>query len=147
MAKRGFTWEPRSVEKIIDFCLTEGAKPEQLVIGAAFYGRAWKGVEPEANGLYQANGGSYIGWSAYHQIREEFEQKNGFERHWDSIAKAPYLFNPTDSIFISYDDTASVALKTRFARAQRLGGIMFWELGNDTKGDHSLLDAIHAANQ
>lgn len=145
MAERGFTWEPRSAEKIVAFCIDQGAKPEQLVIGAAFYGRAWKGVPPQDNGLYQPNGGVYIGWSAYHQIRREFESKNGFQRHWDPVAKAPYLYNPTDSIFISFDDTASVKLKARYAMEQNLGGIMFWELGNDTKEENSLLDAIYEA--
>lgn len=142
MEKRGYNWHPRSVERIINYCITEGADPGQLVIGAAFYGRAWKGVHPEQNGMYQKNGGSYIGWSAYHHIRSEFESKNGFTRYWDDVAKAPYLFNPVDSIFVSYDDTMSVKLKTRYAINKQLGGIMFWELGNDTKEENSLVDAI-----
>ncbi|MEN8117641.1 MAG: glycoside hydrolase family 18 protein [Bacteroidota bacterium] len=143
MKERGMATGPQSVERIIDYCIAEGANPKQLVIGAAFYGRAWKGVHPEDNGLYQKNGGPYIGWSAYQQIRQEFENKNGFTRHWDELAKAPYLFNPVDSIFISYDDTASVKLKTRYSIENNLGGIMFWQLGNDTKEENSLLDAIY----
>lgn len=142
LEKRGIKVAPRSVESIIDFCIEKGADPKQLVVGAAFYGRAWKGVHPENNGLYQRNGGSYIGWSAYHQIRKKFEGKNGFTRYWDDLAKAPYLFNPTDSIWISYDDTMSVKIKTRYSIEKQLGGIMFWELGNDTKEENSLLDAI-----
>ncbi len=147
MAERGFTWEPRSVESIISYCIEEGVSREQLVVGAAFYGRAWKGVHPESNGLYQPNGGSYIGWTAYQQIRNEFENINGFVRYWDEVAKAPYLFNSTDSIWISYDDTVSVKLKTRYAMDEGLGGIMFWQLGNDTKEDNGLLDAIYEAAQ
>ena len=146
MAKRGRKWEPRSVEKIVSFCMENGIDPGQIVIGAAFYGRAWKGVHPDRNGLYQPNGGSYIGWSAYHQIREEFEGKNGFKRHWDPVAKAPFLYNPADSIFISYDDTVSVKLKTKYAMDKNLGGIMFWELGNDTKEENGLLDNIYKAS-
>ena len=46
---------------------------------------------------------------------------------------------------LSYDDTVSVALKTRYAMEKGLGGIMFWELGNDTKANGSLLDAIYTA--
>lgn len=140
--KRGYKVAPRSVESIIDFCIDLGVDPKQLVIGAAFYGRAWKGVHPENNGLYQPNGGSYIGWSAYNQIRAKFENKNGYTRHWDELAQAPYLFNPTDSIFISLDDTMSVKVKTRYTIEKELGGIMFWELSNDTKEENSLLDAI-----
>ncbi|WP_235294729.1 glycoside hydrolase family 18 protein [Portibacter lacus] len=143
MAKRGRTWEPRSVKKIIEFCLAQGVKPEQLVIGAAFYGRAWKGVDPAMNGLYQKNRGEYIGWSAYSQIRSEFEKDKNFTRHWDSIAMAPYLYSVKDSIFITYDDPESVTLKTRYAIEEKLGGIMFWQLGNDTKEENGLLDAIY----
>ena len=147
MKKRGYTYEPRSVERIVDFCIDNGVDPKQIVIGAAFYGRAWKGVPPENNGLYQSNGGSYIGWSAYHQIRKEFEPNKKFTRYWDPIAKAPYLYNAKDSIFISYDDTVSVRLKTSYAQKMKLAGIMFWELGNDTKDKNSLLKAIYDASQ
>ena len=48
---------------------------------------------------------------------------------------------------VSYDDTVSVAQKTEYAMAKGLGGIMFWELGNDTKEEGSLLDAIYKAVQ
>ncbi len=144
-AQQKHQWGPRSTEKIVDFCIKQGVNPRQIVIGAAFYGRAWKGVHPAENGLYQANGGVYIGWSAYHYIRNTFEPDPDFQRHWDKVAKAPYLFNQKDSIFISYDDTVSVKLKTQFAQENNLGGIMFWELSNDTKEDDGLLDAIYQA--
>ena len=140
-------FEPRSVKSIVDFCMKQGVDPQQIVIGAAFYGRAWKGVPPENHGLYQPNTGTFIGWSAYRDIREEYESKNGYTRYWDEVAEAPYLYNPTDSIFFSYDDTTSVKLKTDYALEQDLGGIMFWELGNDTKEENSLVDAIYAEKQ
>ena len=146
MKKRGYTYEPRSVERIVEFCIDNGVSPQQIVIGAAFYGRAWKGVPPDNNGLYQANGGSYIGWSAYHQIRREFESNGNYKRYWDPIAEAPYLYSSTDSVFISYDDTVSVRLKTNYAIKKKLGGIMFWELGNDTKDEDSLLKSIYDAS-
>ncbi|MEL7270466.1 MAG: glycoside hydrolase family 18 protein [Bacteroidota bacterium] len=137
---------PRSAEKIVQFCLDQGIKAEQLVIGAAFYGRAWKGVPPNNNGLYEKNSGAHIGWSAYHQIRKKFESDKTYKRYWDSIAKAPYLYNAKDSIFISYDDSVSVRLKTEYAINKKLGGIMFWQLGNDTKDENSLLQSIYDAS-
>jgi chitinase len=143
MEARGYPVRTRSAEKIIHYCMQQGVKPEQLVIGAAFYGRGWKGVGPDNNGLYERNKGVWIGWAHYGIIREKYEGINGFTRYWDPVAKAPYLYNATDSIFISYDDTVSVKLKTRYAMESGLGGIMFWELGNDTKEDNSLLDAIY----
>ncbi len=134
---------PRSVEKIVNFLIDRGTKPEQIVIGAAFYGRAWKGVPPENKGLYQLSGGIYRGWTAYANIRREFESDGNFVRHWDEKAKASFLYNALDSILVSYDDTVSVRLKIQYAIDEGLGGVMFWELGNDTKEEGSLLDAIY----
>jgi chitinase len=136
---------PRSAQKIVDFLIEEGVNPEQIVIGGAFYGRVWKGVPPAHNGLYQLSGGLHIGWMAYHRIRDEYEVDASFERFWDEKAQAPYMYNQEDSLFVSYDDTVSVALKTKYAMEKGLGGIMFWELGNDTKESGSLLDAIYKA--
>lgn len=137
---------PRSAQKIVDFLIAEGVDPRQIVIGAAFYGRVWKGVSPENNGLYQLSGGIHIGWSAYHHIRKTFEQDDNFERYWDEQAQAAFMYNAKDSLLLSYDDTVSVALKTKYAKEKGLGGIMFWELGNDTKEDRGLLDAIYDAS-
>lgn len=139
--------DPRSVEKIVDFLIQKGVKPGQIIIGAAFYGRVWKGVPPTNQGLYQKSRDVHIGWLAYHQIRSQYEPDGNFLRIWDEKAKAPYMYHALDSLMVSYDDTVSVALKTRFAIENKLGGIMFWELGNDTKESGSLLDAIFAETQ
>jgi chitinase len=136
---------PRSAEKIVDFLIEEGVDPRQIVVGAAFYGRVWQGLPPDNNGLYQKSGGIHIGWIAYHQIRKSYEPDPSFQRYWDDTAKAPYMYNAADSLMVSYDDTVSVARKTEYAMAKGLGGIMFWELGNDTKEKGSLLDAIYKA--
>ena len=138
---------PRSAEKIIDFLINEGVNPKQLVIGAAFYGRVWKGVPPVNNGLYQKSNGIHIGWLSYDQIRHLYEVDSNFQRFWDDNAKAPFMYNSKDSLFVSYDDTVSVAEKTRYAMQKELGGIMFWQLGNDTKTKGSLLEAIYAERQ
>lgn len=136
---------PRSVEKIVDFLIAEGVDPSQIIIGAAFYGRLWKGVPPENNGLYQRSGGIKSGWIAYHRIRENIEPDSAYQRFWDEDAQAPIMYRAADSLMLSYDDTESVALKTKYALEKDLGGIMFWELGNDTKEEGGLLDAINAA--
>jgi chitinase len=138
---------PRSAQKIVDFLIKEGVDPGQIVIGSAFYGRVWKGVPPENNGLYQLSGGIHVGWMAYHQIRELYEPDTNFHRYWDDIAKAPFMYNAEDRLMVSYDDTVSVAQKTKYTIEKGLGGIMFWELGNDTKEEGGLLDAIYQAAQ
>lgn len=139
--------DPRSAQKIVDYLIEKGVNPNQIVIGAAFYGRVWKGVPPLSNGLYQMSGGLHQGWMAYHWIRDTYEKDPNFQRFWDEKAQAPFMYNAKDSLMLSYDDTLSVALKTTYAKEKGLGGIMFWELGNDTKESGSLLDAIYKAAQ
>ncbi len=137
--------EPQSVERIVAFVQELGIDPDQLIIGGAFYGRAWKGVEPTNNGLYQKNQGAHTGWMDYGTIRADYENKNGYTRHWDFVAQAPYLYSPADSVFISYDDPESAAKKVAFAKKAGLGGIMFWQLSNDTREEGGLLDAMYVS--
>ena len=145
-ANFGVEYEPGSVEMIIDYCISQGVSPKQLVVGAAFYGRSWKGVGPANNGLYQANKGDSR-THIYKEIRALVNSDKGYQKHWDSIAKAPYLYNPTDSIFMTYDDTKSVKLKTEYVIKSELGGIMFWQLSQDTKDENSLVNAIYEASK
>jgi chitinase len=135
--------KPWSAEKIISFCMEKGVKPGQIVIGGGFFGKGWQGVPPENDGLYQLSRGPWKGPGGYSAIREKMEDKNDFVRHWDSIAKAPWLYNAKDSIFISYEDTVSIRLKTQYAIQTGLGGIMFWQLGSDAEKE-GLVDAIYA---
>ena len=100
-------------------------------------------MPPDNNGLYQLNRGSWRGRAGYARLREEIENKNGYVRYWDPVAKAPYLYSAKDSVFITYDDTMSVRLKTKYVAEKGLGGIMFWQLGADAPKD-GLVDAIYA---
>jgi len=146
-AEEDLSFEPQSAEMIVDYLIKQGVKPEQIVIGAAFYGRSWKGISPENNGLYQATKGPFKSSIAYHEIRSDFETNTNYKRYWDPVAKAPYLYSAIDSVFISYDDTTSVKLKTEFALKEKLGGIMFWQLSHDTSDQNSLLNAIYEASK
>jgi chitinase len=143
MIEEGDSTKPYSTEKIVTYLINKGVKPSQIVIGSNFSGRAWQGVPPVNNGLYQLNRGSWRGRAGYSRVREEIENKNGYVRYWDPVAKAPYLYSAKDSVFITYDDTMSVRLKTKYAAESGLGGIMFWQLGADAPKD-GLVDAIYA---
>ena len=66
--------------------------------------------------------------------------RQGFERHWDERARAPYLWNAATRTFITYDDARSIGAKADYVRAKGLGGMMFWELSQDRDGE--LLDVI-----
>ena len=58
----------------------------------------------------------------------------------DPRSKAPWLFD--GSTFWTYEDPTSARTKARFAREEHLGGVMAWELSEDSS-DSALLRAAH----
>jgi chitinase len=131
--------DARSTDKAVRQFLAAGVPARKLVIGAAFYGREFAEVSADNDGLYQSYG-HYQGEHPWPQLKADFINQNGFVRHWDAKAQAPYLWNATTRHFISYDDAQSLAAKADYVKAHQLGGIMYWEQGEDPQGE--LLDAI-----
>ncbi|NJO13058.1 MAG: hypothetical protein HC872_05860 [Gammaproteobacteria bacterium] len=129
----------RSADAALKQHLAAGIPADKLVLGAAFYGRAFAGVQPQQQGLNQRYERSEA-TPAYSELVDKFIGQPGFVREWDSQAQAPFLWNATTRAFITYDDPQSMAAKADYVVAQRLGGIMFWELSQDH--DDALLDAI-----
>lgn len=120
--------------------MNEGIPACKLVLGVAFYGRTWYGVNDKNNGLGQAGIHGAEGLdTSYSNISENLVNKNGFTRHWDEDAKAPYLYN--GDIFVSYDDEESIGHKVDYIKDAGLGGAMFWEYSLDKTG--SLLGALY----
>ena len=74
---------------------------------------------------------------------EKWIGHDGFVRHWDERAKAPFLWNATTRTFITYDDPQSIREKADYVRSKGLGGMMFWELSQDRNDE--LLDVIVTA--
>jgi chitinase len=56
----------------------------------------------------------------------------GFTKYRDQTTQAPWLYNASSHIFWTYDDVTSLAYKAKYVSAEGLGGVMFWELSNDT---------------
>ena len=120
----------RSTDQAVNWLLDAGVAAEKIVIGAAFYGRIWEHVAPENNGLYQSGDFKQgVGQNNFSEVTQ------GFEFYWDSLAQAPFGYHPDDSLFLTYDNAASVELKCQYVLDKRLGGIMFWELVNDKPKD------------
>jgi chitinase len=125
-----------SAKYAIDLFVAHGVPIEKLVIGAAFYGRGWTGVEPgpDGNGLHQNSARkAYREWNVYSKLSDPAWQKeNNMTRHWDDIAKAPYLYN--GDVWISYDDPQSVAEKIKYVKERGMKGLMYWEYAGDNTG-------------
>lgn len=128
-----------SADRAINYLDSLGIPREKIVIGAAFYARVWEGVDTTSNGLYRP--GNFKEAILYRNLTD-FENENpGFQRYWDSIAEAPYSFNREKGLFATYDDSLSIASKTKYVIEKDLGGIMFWQLSGD-RPENGLLDVI-----
>ncbi len=109
-----------------------GVPAEKLVLGLAFYGRAWQlananpKAQPRTVAKVERGGGFTF-------IRDSLLTNPAYKRHWDRRAKAPYLYNADLKRFVSYDDEASVRAKCRYVKKRGLAGVMFWEYFSDPK--------------
>ncbi|NER12844.1 hypothetical protein GWK08_05290 [Leptobacterium flavescens] len=129
----------RSSASAVEEHLQAGVPAEKLVLGVAFYGRGWKGVVNEANGLHQQalDGGFDI---TFDRISDSLNNP-AYTRYWDHAARAPYLWNAESGIFITYDDEESLKAKSDFIIEKGMGGAMFWEYTADNK--EQLLNALY----
>jgi len=132
--------QTESTDHAVQMLLKAGVPREKLVIGAAFYGRFFKIDEGDKVDLYMPCHFSH-GFSYKYSV-DSLSEKNGFEKKWDDIAKAPYAMNQERRLLATYDDEKSIALKTKYAVENKLGGIMFWQLYDD-KLHSGLLETIY----
>ena len=52
-----------------------------------------------------------IDWIDYREIWKDYQPDTTFQRFWDEQAYALFMYNAIDSLFVSYDDIVSVAIK------------------------------------
>ncbi|SFE99970.1 glycoside hydrolase family 18 protein [Spirosoma endophyticum] len=118
-----------------------GVPASKIVLGLPFYGRGWADAKARNNGLYQPASGKHS-FISYDELVAKFINKNGFTRHWDDVAKSPYLWNPTSRTFISYADPESLRNRVNYVKAKHLAGVMFWEYVYDLQQKSALLNAL-----
>lgn len=127
----GYRHFQESTGKAVNWLLKNKVAPAKLIIGAAMYARVWENVPDTNHGLYQP--GKFKRGVAYYDFENYFSDTSGYKYYWDKKAKAPYQYNKTLKLFATFDDKRSITEKTKFIRRKNLGGIMFWELGQDKK--------------
>jgi chitinase len=132
--------QSESTDHAVMFLDSIGVPMQKIVIGLAFYGRLFSGVEPTNNGLYQK--GTFSKYVNYKDFEKVLSAEAGFQQYWDSKAKAPYAYNPETKTFATFDNMRSVYEKANYAKDRNLGGVMFWELSGD-KESGGLLDMIY----
>jgi chitinase len=131
--------QSESTDHAVRFLDSAGVPPDKLVIGAACYGRLFGDVDSINDGLYRP--GRFKRSIPIRDLAAWLSTDSGFVVHRDLVAQAPFIYNAGQHLFLTYDDSLSVGLKTRYMLDKHLGGIMFWQLGDDRPGN-GLLEAI-----
>ncbi|MCF5883515.1 glycoside hydrolase [Aeromonas veronii] len=143
------SWDPATkytTDKAVNQLLAQGVDPGKLVVGAAMYGRGWTGVSGyQGNNPFtgKATGKVKGTWEDgvvdYRDIVNN-RMGAGWEKGYDEVAEAPYLFKAATGDLITYDNERSVKAKGQYVLANKLGGLFSWEIDADN-GD--ILNAMH----
>ncbi len=132
--------QPESTDNAVEYLLRKHIDPAKIIIGAAFYARIWENVPDANNGLYQP--GKFKSAASYKDFPVTLSHDSGFVNYWDDVSKAPYAYNSTKKLFATFDNKRSLTLKSKYVIEKKLGGLMFWELNEDTFSD-GLLQTIN----
>jgi chitinase len=140
-----------SIDGAVKGFIGSGIASNKLGIGIPFYGYVWThGSGTTTGGVTQPRqswtAAPTVSTPAYNSIISSYYQASLY--HWDTSAQAAYLSitnsNPTNDMFISYDDQRACQAKVSYARNHGLGGVMIWEIAQDHQSGQAdpLLQAI-----
>jgi chitinase len=121
-----------------------GVPRNKVAIGVAFYARIFQPLDTLNYGLYRPS--KFFRGVSYRDYKKIFSPDSGYVYHWDSVAQAPFMYNSSRKLFATFDDSTSIRIKTQYALANKLYGVMFWQLADDSYSN-SLLDIIVNTNK
>ena len=116
-----------SADSSLKLWLNAGFPADKLVMGIPFYGYVYDGAGSENGGLYQNFTSAKA--AGYDRIASSYLNHPEYTKFFHPVGQVPYLYG--SGKFISYDDTASIAKKARYAAQKGLRGVSAWELGYD----------------
>jgi chitinase len=125
-----------SADEAIRAYINAGASPEKIVLGVAAYGR-WGDVIVNTEHGLNAMANNPARSIKFDEIFERYykdPENSDYKLYYDDVAKASWLYNAKDKIFISFDDERSIEAKVEYVNKKNLGGIMYWDYTNDTGG-------------
>ncbi|MCW1921346.1 glycosyl hydrolase family 18 protein [Luteolibacter arcticus] len=141
----------------VQYLISQGVPRSKIAMGLGFYGRGVvcngtaalgaptvkisKTVQPDGPIVTAADFASWEPFDAtptYQRITQLMG--SGWTRHWDDVAKVPYLTKGTS--FLSYDDSRSIGHKAAYVRDQNLGGVIVWHAFGDLRADSATNDKL-----
>jgi len=141
---------PLSISWAVEYWVDHGARPDQLLLGFASYGRGFKLSQPDCTTpLCPISGPCAMGsatkekgYLAYYEIQDMI--KKGAVRHWDDERKAPYIVTKNGE-WVGYDDEESYKYKLDFLKKSGLRGTIVWAIDLDDMRTYPLLNTLKNA--
>jgi chitinase len=121
-----------------------GVPPGKLRLGVPFYGHGWEGVPPGPNGdglLQNTKGPAPATYDKGTEDTKVLLAEPKGKRFFHKQAQAMWTYDAEKQIFWTYDDPETLAVKAKYVKAKKLGGMMMWDLAGDTD-DGRLLKAM-----
>jgi chitinase len=164
----GATGQQVSGESAVQAWINAGIPSDRIYLGVPFYGYTHKTLKPITREtgmdvpfdrtIPQIKGDNHDSYAAdpcpgakpsfsgeyqWRSIETSGVSRNasGWSTYWDQMTETPFAYNKQTNQFVTYDDPASLRIKTQFAKEHGLGGMMLWSLEMDDTS-HSLLNAL-----
>ena len=113
---------------------------EKIILAIPFYGYEWQTVSENNKSSVIPQSGAL---ATYKRVKELLKERNDVKKHWDNIAKSPWLtyrqYGEIKQIY--YEDERSIVEKIKFAKEKKLGGVAFWALGYEGNNEE-IFDSI-----
>lgn len=121
------------LDSIVDTYVNAGVDPAQLNVGLAAYGQGWNDAQPEPWTPASAGLGQ-ISWDELSTRDLEFH----YEYTADGAFDATWAYDAARQEFWSLDDPIAAAEKASWVVENGLGGVDYWDIGQDVDGDLSI---------
>ncbi|MBQ9264074.1 MAG: glycoside hydrolase family 18 protein [Clostridia bacterium] len=145
-----------SADTAVKYLLRQGVPARKIAIGSPLYSHGWKNVNL-AGSLLGASGTGITSATRLWKAVRAYEASAvpigtpGWHAGYDENAQAAYLWNddPNASdyrVFLTYENSRSLAAKLEYIRTQGLGGIIVWQSGgDDASSGFPMLTQMHKA--
>jgi len=112
---------------VVNEYVSMGVEKTKILFGMPLYGYRWTGVPNVQHGLFVSGQPDQTEYP-YRQI----SAMSGWNKYRDATTQEVWLYNASSQTFWTYDDAISLTYKAKYVSSQGLGGVMFWELSEDS---------------
>lgn len=129
-----------SVNERVNDWISSGIHPLKLGYSISFYGAVWEDVHLlERWSNWPSEDHSVYSTLPYSELSRKYDLT---EFEWDEKAQAAYLQLENPRAFISFENEKSISVKMEYAKKNRLGGVMIWDMSGGFSQDSTIKNPL-----